>query len=538
MSSSSELEHWPTFSDYWYNWSEPNNNSNLSLNQSYPFDTSTGLAADLDGPTAPAMILTISSILMVAACFLLIVVTIGGNTLVILAFHIEPSLQVITNHWIVSLALTDIILAAVVMPLQISRELFDGRWVFGALACDVFISLDVLCCTCSIYHLCLISLDRYFCVRYPISYPRIRTPQATLAAICATWFWCIAISFPRLLGWKDHRDDEYACHMTNVAYMLFSSAVSFYIPLLLICIMYYGIYRVTKAQARKFSCFSTSYHVTSRHCLMPEPNADGFVSSALIATTLDAALSVARPSEDSRSSEPDGGSSGGREVSTYDPSLARSRDPTRSRVPPPRRFKFWAYIRQRLAAPTLSIQGLLPKRAPTSNGMDRDKSTEPLNFIEVPTTSRPGLAKSADIEMAAQISPPASKSLLSLPNYLSDLHGRRERMQKARLSRRRQKQESRAAKVVVIVLAAFVLLWAPFFIVNVVAPLCDSQCNIGEEVWKIVTWMGYCNSAINPFIYTCFNRTFRRAFINVFKSCCRCCGGSIDGSRRGGMNNS
>lgn len=36
---------------------------------------------------------------------------------------------------------------------------------------------------------------------------------------------------------------------------------------------------------------------------------------------------------------------------------------------------------------------------------------------------------------------------------------------------------------------------------------------------SIFTWLGYCNSAINPVIYGLFSRDFRRAFKNIV---CRC----------------
>lgn len=49
----------------------------------------------------------------------LICVTVSGNLLVILAFTKEPTLQAITNYWIVSLSLTDICLACTVLPLQV-----------------------------------------------------------------------------------------------------------------------------------------------------------------------------------------------------------------------------------------------------------------------------------------------------------------------------------------------------------------------------------------------------------------------------------
>jgi hypothetical protein len=34
----------------------------------------------------------------------------------------------------------------------------------------------------------------------------------------------------------------------------------------------------------------------------------------------------------------------------------------------------------------------------------------------------------------------------------------------------------------------------------------------------LTTWLGYINSLLNPFIYTIYNREFRKAFKKLFKA--------------------
>lgn len=49
-----------------------------------------------------------------------------------------------------------------------------------------------------------------------------------------------------------------------------------------------------------------------------------------------------------------------------------------------------------------------------------------------------------------------------------------------------------------IVMGSFVVLWLPFFLVNVIWPVChllyESHCGINDLVWKIVIFFGYTNS--------------------------------------------
>uniref|UniRef100_A0A1B0GJQ0 G-protein coupled receptors family 1 profile domain-containing protein n=1 Tax=Lutzomyia longipalpis TaxID=7200 RepID=A0A1B0GJQ0_LUTLO len=66
---------------------------------------------------------------------------------------------VITNYFVVSLAMADMLVALCAMTFNASVEL-SGRWLFGAFMCNVWNSLDVYFSTASILHLCCISVDR------------------------------------------------------------------------------------------------------------------------------------------------------------------------------------------------------------------------------------------------------------------------------------------------------------------------------------------------------------------------------------------
>lgn len=68
--------------------------------------------------------------------------------------------RVITNYFVVSLAMADMLVALCAMTFNASVEIF-GRWLFGAFMCDVWNSFDVYFSTVSILHLCCISVDRW-----------------------------------------------------------------------------------------------------------------------------------------------------------------------------------------------------------------------------------------------------------------------------------------------------------------------------------------------------------------------------------------
>ncbi|VEN49404.1 unnamed protein product, partial [Callosobruchus maculatus] len=76
--------------------------------------------------------------------------------------------------------------------------------------------------------------------------------------------------------------------------------------------------------------------------------------------------------------------------------------------------------------------------------------------------------------------------------------------------------EQKATKVLGVVFFTFVVLWAPFFILNLVPQFCE-ECDKGLENWavQLVTWLGYASSMVNPVFYTIFNKVFRQAFKKV-----------------------
>lgn len=73
--------------------------------------------------------------------------------------------------------------------------------------------------------------------------------------------------------------------------------------------------------------------------------------------------------------------------------------------------------------------------------------------------------------------------------------------------------DHKAAITVGIIMGTFLLCWVPFFCVNIIAAFCKT-C-IPGMAFKVLTWLGYSNSAFNPIIYSIFNTEFRDAFRRI-----------------------
>jgi len=126
----------------------------------------------------------------------IILATIVGNVFVIAAIVLERNLRNVANYLIASLAVADLLVAALVMPLAAVNEVSSG-WFLGAGLCDAWTSFDVLCCTSSILHLVAISLDRYWAVTR-VDYIHNRSARRILVMVAASWGISAVISIPPL----------------------------------------------------------------------------------------------------------------------------------------------------------------------------------------------------------------------------------------------------------------------------------------------------------------------------------------------------
>ncbi|KAJ4450646.1 hypothetical protein ANN_02075 [Periplaneta americana] len=83
--------------------------------------------------------------------------------------------------------------------------------------------------------------------------------------------------------------------------------------------------------------------------------------------------------------------------------------------------------------------------------------------------------------------------------------------EKRRLAR---KKEKRATLILGLIMGSFIACWLPFFFLYILTPMC-SWCQVPDSAFATAFWLGYMNSALNPVIYTIFNKDFRRAFRRI-----------------------
>uniref|UniRef100_A0A673BLP7 Adenosine receptor A1 n=1 Tax=Sphaeramia orbicularis TaxID=375764 RepID=A0A673BLP7_9TELE len=123
-----------------------------------------------------------------------------GNVMVVWAVRINRSLRDTTFCFIVSLALADIAVGALVIPLAITISIGLQTHFYSCLlvACTVLVLTQS-----SILALLAIAIDRYLRVKIPMSYKRVVTPRRAGTAVLLCWLVSIVVGLTPMLGWNN-----------------------------------------------------------------------------------------------------------------------------------------------------------------------------------------------------------------------------------------------------------------------------------------------------------------------------------------------
>ncbi|XP_076877019.1 trace amine-associated receptor 13c-like [Brachyhypopomus gauderio] len=183
------------------------------------------------------------------------VCTVFLNLLVIISISHFKQLHTPTNLLILSLAVADLLVGLVVMPVNI-MGLINNCWYFGNMACIAVIVINYFSTASSLCSVMFIAIDRYIAVNDPLNYSIRITVCKTSVFIISAWFLSL-LYILIFLNFNDHllpSQIMVSCHGECVIYVKYpwitvDLIVIFVTPCSIILILYSFIFNVARRQA-------------------------------------------------------------------------------------------------------------------------------------------------------------------------------------------------------------------------------------------------------------------------------------------------
>ncbi|XP_036342521.1 probable G-protein coupled receptor No18 [Rhagoletis pomonella] len=414
------------------------------------------------------------SIFLITIFCVLIVITVLGNTLVIVAIITTRRLRTVTNCFVMSLAVADFLVGVFVMPPAVAVHLV-GSWRLGWIICDIWVSLDIMLCTASILSLCAISVDRYLAVTKPLKYSRKRrSKRLALWMILFAWLMALAITCPPMLGWYEpgRRDRNECRYNQNKGYVIYSACGSFFLPMIVMIYVYARISCVIATRHDKMTHISVHNKHLRRYTTT---DTDKYVEQDFFELTCEKSTGERRfPNQTILNKL--------HEVMMPDVENAR---PLLS-VP----------LTQDGKGNSCELMRPVSFKSPPAAVFHYSSNVKRHRYAH---SCPPGLIR----QLQTSDSQPQHQQLNSMANCIISI-----------------RKEHKTTQTLSIVVGGFIACWLPFFIYYLLTPFLEPP-QVSRTLTNVLTWLGWINSAINPFIYAFYSIDFRVAFWRLI--CSRLC---------------
>ncbi|XP_006900606.1 PREDICTED: histamine H1 receptor [Elephantulus edwardii] len=435
-------------------------------------------------------------------------VTVGLNLLVLYAIRRERKLHTVGNLYIVSLSVADLVVGAVVMPMNILYLLMT-KWSLGRPLCLFWLSMDYVASTASIFSVFILCIDRYRSVQQPLRYLRYRTKTRASATILGAWFLSFLWIIP-ILGWHHFMPGASKCHEDKCEtdfydvtwFKVMTAIINFYLPTLLMLWFYAKIYKAVRKHCQHRELTNGSLPSFSKVRLRQE---NPKVGTKKVGRKSPWELLKRKPTD----------------ASDGPGSKPPSQDPEEMKSPVVLSQEKDEEVAQLHCFPLTTVQTETVIEGSCKEHAAIDKiqleiDEQDLNTHGTGEISEDQSFSRTDSDTATE--PVAGKSTLQSGSgtgmdYIKLTWKRLRSHSRQYVSGLHMNREWKAAKQLGFIMAAFILCWIPYFIFFMVIAFCKNCYN--EHVHMFTIWLGYINSTLNPLIYPLCNENFKKTFKKI-----------------------
>ncbi|XP_033104237.1 muscarinic acetylcholine receptor M3-like [Anneissia japonica] len=186
-------------------------------------------------------------------------VTIIGNSMVIASFIMYRDIRNKVSHlFLLNLAISDLVIGLVSLPLDNMWRWNDNIWPYGRLACVIWTTIDYSATSQSAYSIVLISADRYFLSNKGLGYTSFQTKSRALCQVCLSWFISVGFHLAAVIWFEimqmNRVDYDEECEMNALQflpYTILAMFVEFLIPLGIVILLYVYIYLNIRTRSKE-----------------------------------------------------------------------------------------------------------------------------------------------------------------------------------------------------------------------------------------------------------------------------------------------
>ena len=223
-----------------------------NLSDSFRVESLVKLSTDLATRSAALKLVEIAIIV------LLNTISVFGNILVCIAVYRNLRLRNVTSIFVITLALSDLAMGCFAMPIT-SGILIYGKFPYARSVCYLHGFCIFTFAIFSLETLCAIAINRYFCVVKPQHYSSFFTLKRAFCYIMFAFSISLTCSIPPLLTLDIHYAFQPGKAMclypfeSSLSFTLFLEIVCINIPLAIIAMCYFKVYKVVRDANRTFA---------------------------------------------------------------------------------------------------------------------------------------------------------------------------------------------------------------------------------------------------------------------------------------------